>query len=180
MAAFFLIAMAILSRILPHAGWFNFTAVGGGLLYFGARRPLRQAAFALLPLFATDYYLTAMVYRSAFHVQDYLVTWVWYAAALVLGSLLLRSRTSVLRVASGSVLAATSFFAVSNYAVWVGSGMYPHSMGGLTACYAAALPFYRNDLVSTLLVSGLAFGIEALVRRSREASADAKHQQIAA
>jgi len=171
MSAFILILVAVFTRILPHAGWFNFTAVGGSLLYFGARRPMRQAAWALLPLMATDYYLTTAVYRSAFHAQDYLITWVWYAAALVLGSLLLRERTSGLRVVSGSLLASTSFFAVSNYAVWVGSAMYPHSVGGLTACYAAALPFYRNDVASTLLVTGLAFGMEALVRHARHQEA---------
>jgi hypothetical protein len=98
---------------------------------------------------------------------------------LVLGSLLLKQRTNVTRVVSGSVLASTSFFAVSNYAVWVGSNMYPHSLGGLTACYASALPFYRNDLISTLLVAGVAFGAEALARRSRESHA-ASHGQIAA
>ena len=178
MSAFVLILVAVFSRILPHAGWFNFTAVGGSLLYFGARRPLRQAAWAILPLIATDYYLTTVVYRSAFHAQDYLITWAWYVAALVLGSLLLRKRTTTTRVVSGSLLASTSFFAISNYGVWVGSGMYPHSFGGLTTCYASALPFYRNDVISTLLVSGLAFGIEALVRRSREAGAPAG--QIAA
>ena len=165
MAAFVLILVAVFSRILPHAGWFNFTAVGGSLLYFGARRPLRQAAWALLPLLATDYYLTTVVYRSAFHAQDYVITWVWYAAALVLGYLLLRSHTSVTRVVSGSLLASTSFFAVSNYAVWVGSGMYPHTMGGLTTCYAAALPFYRNDVVSTALVAGCLFGVPVLAAR---------------
>jgi hypothetical protein len=57
--------------------------------------------------------------------------------------------------------------------------MYPHTLGGLSACYASALPFYRNDLISTLLVTGVAFGVEALVRRSREAHA-ANHGQIAA
>ncbi len=179
MSAFVLILVAVFSRILPHAGWFNFTAVGGSLLYFGARRPLRQAAWAIVPLIATDYYLTAFVYRAAFHTQDYLITWAWYAAVLVLGSLVLRQRTTALRVVSGSLLASTSFFAVSNYTVWAGSGMYPHTLGGLTACYASAVPFYRNDLVSTLLVSGLAFGIEALVRHSREANA-AGPKQIAA
>ena len=75
--------------------------------------------------------------------------------------------------------ASTSFFAVSNYAVWVGSGMYPHTLGGLSACYASALPFYRNDLISTLLVTGIAFGGEALLRRSRGAHA-ASHRRIAA
>jgi hypothetical protein len=32
-------------------------------------------------------------------------------------------------------------------------------------CYAAALPFYRNDLVSTAIVAGLAFGIPQLIKQ---------------
>ena len=179
MSAFVLILAALASRIAALSGWFNFTAVGGSLLYFGARRPLRQAAWALVPFMAMDVFLTTRVYRMAFHAQDYLITWVWYAAVLVLGSLLLKQQTNVTRVVSGAVIASTSFFAVSNYAVWVGSGMYPHTLGGLSACYTSALPFYRNDIISTLLVTGAAFGAEALVRRSREANA-ASHGQIAA
>jgi hypothetical protein len=179
MSAFVLILAALASRIAALSGWFNFTAVGGSLLYFGARRPLRQAAWAILPFMAMDVYLTTRVYRMAFHAEDYLITWLWYVAVLVLGSLLLKQQTNVKRVVSGSLLASTSFFAISNYAVWVGSGMYPHTLGGLTACYASALPFYRNDLASTLLVTGVAFGIEALVRRSHEAN-DASHGHIAA
>ena len=46
--------------------------------------------------------------------------------------------------------------------------MYPHNFAGLTACFMAALPFYRNDLLSTGLVLGLAFGLPALVRRFSE------------
>ena len=54
---------------------------------------------------------------------------------------------------------------VSNYAVWVGGTMYPHTMAGLGTCYLAALPFYRNDLLSTLLVTGLAVSLPAMARR---------------
>jgi hypothetical protein len=179
MSAFVLILVALVSRLAALSGWFNFTAVGGSLLYFGARRPLRQAAWALVPFMAMDVYLTTRVYGMAFHTQDYLVTWLWYAAVLVLGWLLLKQRTNAARVITGSLLASTSFFVISNYAVWVGSHMYPHTLGGLTACYVAALPFYRNDLISTLLVTGIAFGAEALVRRSREARSGS-HSQIAA
>jgi hypothetical protein len=39
----------------------------------------------------------------------------------------------------------------------------------LVACYAAAVPFYRNDLISTALVAGLAFGLPVLVRRMNAA-----------
>jgi hypothetical protein len=179
MSAFVLILTALASRIAALSGWFNFTAVGGSLLYFGARRPLRQAAWAIVPFMAMDVYLTTRVYRMAFHMKDYVITWLWYAAVLVLGSLLLKQRTNVVRVVSGSLLASTSFFAVSNYAVWVGSGMYPHTLGGLAACYGSAIPFYRNDLVSTLLVTGVAFGVEALVHRSHHANV-ASHGQVAA
>jgi hypothetical protein len=42
---------------------------------------------------------------------------------------------------------------------------YPHTLSGLVACYAAAMPFYRNDLISTTIVAGLAFGLPVLVRR---------------
>ena len=33
------------------------------------------------------------------------------------------------------------------------------------ACYTAALPFYRNDLVSTAIVAGFAFGIPEALKR---------------
>jgi hypothetical protein len=63
------------------------------------------------------------------------------------------------------LLGPTSFFLVSNYAVWAKSGMYPHTLAGLQACYIAAIPFYRNDLTSTTLILTAVFGLPALVRR---------------
>jgi hypothetical protein len=43
--------------------------------------------------------------------------------------------------------------------------MYPHTAGGLGACYVAGLLFYRNDLISTAVVVAVAFGVPVLVRR---------------
>ena len=164
MAAYLLIVLAVLSRVIPHA-WMNFTAVGAGLLYFGARRPLREIALPVLSLMATDYYLTVFAYRYPWHTSAYLITWVWYAAVVVLGWILLRLQVTVARVIGATVLASTSFFLVSNYAVWVGRTMYPHTMAGLGACYLAGLPFYRNDVLSTGLITGLAFGLPILAKR---------------
>jgi hypothetical protein len=166
MSAYLLILFAILSRVAvsSHHGWLNFTAVGGSLLFFGARRSLRQAALPVLALAAMDYYMTVFVYSYPFRAQDYLLTWAWYAAVIVLGRLLLRERTSVGRVGAGVVLASTSFFLASNFAAWSVLGIYPHTFSGLMTSYAAGLPFYRNDLLSTGLVAGLAFGLPALVR----------------
>jgi len=72
---------------------------------------------------------------------------------------------TVVRVGAGALLGPSSFFVVSNYAVWVASGMYPHTSGGLLTCYAMGLPFYRNDVISTALVAGVAFGLPVLARR---------------
>jgi hypothetical protein len=165
MGAYLLLLLAVASRVVPHPAWLNFTAVGGGLLYFGARRPLWQAIFPVALLAGTDYYLTTFAYGYPFHLVSYLVTWFWYAAIVALGAGMLKTRASVGRVLGASVLSATSFFALSNFAVWAASGVYPHSAGGLSACYLAALPFYRNDLLSTALVAVVAFGSPELVSR---------------
>jgi len=165
MFAYLLTLIGVLGHAIPHPA-LPFTAVGGSLLYFGARRTLWQGIFPVAALAISDYYLTTHVYSFPFAVHDYLVTWAWYAAVIILGGLLLRSKTSIARVASGALLASTSFFVASNYAVWAGQvGMYPHTLSGLMACYTAALPFYRNDLVSTAIVAGLAFGVPELLRQ---------------
>lgn len=169
MPAYLLLLVALLSRLLPHPGWWSFTAVGGTLLYFGARRSWREMLVPLVALMGVDYYLTVFSYHYAFAWTAYVPTWAWYLAAMALGQILLRSRTTVIRVVAGAILGPTSFFVVSNYAVWAGGTMYPHSLSGLTACYAAAIPFYRNDLLSTSIVAGLVFGVPALVRRLRPA-----------
>ena len=171
MPAYLLLVAAVLSRLVPHPDWLNFTAVGGALLYFGARRSWREMVAPLAALMATDYVLTVFTYHYSFHWQAYLTTWAWYLAVMALGRVLLQSRTTVLRVAAGVILGPTLFFVVSNYAVWVGGDMYPRTMGGLMACYAAAVPFYRNDVLSTAIVAGLAFGLPVLVRRMSRAQA---------
>jgi hypothetical protein len=84
---------------------------------------------------------------------------------MALGQILLTSRTTVVRVVAAAVLGPTSFFVLSNYAVWAAGVMYPRTLAGLGTCYAAAVPFYRNDLASTAIVLGVAFGVPALVRR---------------
>ena len=169
MPAYLLLLAAVLSRVLPHAPWFNFTAVGGALLYFGARRPLREMLAPLAALMATDVCLTLFIYHYAFHWQFYVLTWAWYAAAIVLGRILLSSRISLPRFAAAVILGPTSFFLVSNFSVWLMGTMYPPTGAGLLACYAAALPFhgFENDLLSTTVVAGLAFGVPVLLRRLR-------------
>jgi len=173
MIAYLLLLVAVVTRVVPHAGWLNFTAVTGALLYFGARRSWREMLAPVAVLMATDWYLTVFSYGYAFKWESYIPTWLWYAAAMVLGRILLSERQTAWRVIAAALLGPTSFWIISDFAVWAGSTMYPRTLAGLEACYVAAIPFYRNDLASTAVVLGLAFGIPALVRRLNLANENA-------
>jgi hypothetical protein len=182
MTAYLVLLVAVLSRFLPHifsTTAIGFTAVGGGLLYFGARRSRWQTIIAVLALIGADYYLTVFAYGYAWHTSAYLVTWAWYAAICLLGHQMLSGKPSALRVAGGVMASATSFFLLSNFAVWMGSVMYPHTVAGLSACYVAAIPFYANDLISTAITAGVLFGIPALATSIVQTMHEAQGNHIA-
>jgi hypothetical protein len=182
MSAYLALIVAILSRILPsafHTTSVGFTAVGGGLLFFGARRSRWQTIPAVIALMATDYYLTTYVYNYPFHASTYVVTWLWYASICLFGHQVLAGKPSALRVAGAVLASATSFFLLSNFVVWAGSTMYPHTAAGLGACYIAAIPFYANDVMSTAITAGAFFGLPALARSIATTIQEAHNQRAA-
>ena len=90
--------------------------------------------------------------------------WVQYVAvALVVllgwGAL---KRISAAGVGAAAIASAVLFFIVTNFGTWALSGMYPVNLGGLAACYGAAIPFFQNTLAGDLFYSGLLFGGFAL------------------
>jgi uncharacterized membrane protein YcgQ (UPF0703/DUF1980 family) len=50
------------------------------------------------------------------------------------------------------------FFATTNFAVWMFSGMYTHDLTGLVQCYVAALPFLQNTIIGDMFWTTLLFG----------------------
>ena len=178
MIPYLVLVLAAVSRLVPHAlhgTGLNITAVWGGLLYFGSRRPRWQALVAAVLMALTDVYLTTTAGYS-FHVRSYLITWVWYAAVCLIGSGLLRRR-SVLRVAAAVLSSATGFFVLSNLVVWAGSGMYPHTGAGLLTCFSLALPFYANDLASTAITAAVLFGLPVVAAQLLKAMQGASGQR---
>jgi hypothetical protein len=163
MVAYLLVLLGVFSRYLVagHLPLLNFTAVTGSLVYFGARRSWREMLAPLAVFMLSDYCLTTYTYHATFQWQSYGITWTWYVAAMVLGAILLRQKTTFARGAAATLLGPTGFFLVSNFGVWAGLG----------ACYVAAVPFYRNDLAATAIVLGVALGVPALVRRMNEGRA---------
>ena len=140
-----------------------FTSVSAALLYFGARGARRNAWIPWLLCAATDVVLTTVVYSYPL-TWDHLVTWVWYAVALGLG-MQLRDTTSAFRIGGTSLLSSVLFFVVSNFAVWVSyRTMYPATLPGLAACYAAAVPFFRHTAAADFVFTAAFFGLPLLLR----------------
>jgi hypothetical protein len=168
MLAYCFLLLAIAVRFLPFAGPLNFlphawhfTPLAASLLYFGARGARRQMWIPVVLLAATDVVLTRYIYGFPLS-SEYLVTWAWYAAIVWLGTGL-RSNSGFWRVLGAALLSSVSFFLISNFSVWVWSGMYPKTLSGLMVCYTAGLPFFRGTVESDLFFSVAMFQIPVLV-----------------
>ena len=150
------VAAAILLRLAPHP-W-NVTPLGAMFLFGGATFKSRAASL-LVPLGAlmlSDLAVVQVLYGGRY---EWLTPWTWLAfLAVGLIGWLLRGRITGLNVLAASLGGSIAFFVISNFGVWVGSGMYPHTAQGLAECYIAALPFFRNALVGDLSYAALMFG----------------------
>ena len=148
-----IVASLALSRLLPHP--FNFSPIAALALFGGARYSNRYAAY-LIPLSAlwiSDLFLNYAFYgRFVPFYEGAFFTYLAFAMIVLLGSFALR-KFSAKNLLFTSLSASALFFLVSNFGVWALSGLYPPTAAGITACYAAAVPFFRNTLAGDLIYS---------------------------
>lgn len=159
-----MIAFAVVFRLLVHfhPGTlpYNFTPIAAIALFGGAYFRNRALAF-IVPLSAM--FLSDMVIGIG--TMSPLV-YLCFAAMVLVGMGVLRGRTGALRTALTAAGSATGFYLITNFFVWLGSGMYAMTASGLATCYLAGLPFYTyGSLPGTLLWSGVLFGGFALLSR---------------
>ena len=161
--AFALIAIAALTRLLPHPP--NFTPIGA-IALFGAAYFSRQWLMLAVPfaaLFLTDLFINNVIYRELYGNQFTLITswWIYAAFALVMlaGMGWLAKKVNGSRVLGASLSASAIFFLVTNFSVWAESGMYPKTAAGLAACYTAGIPFLGNTVLGDLFFSAAMFGV---------------------
>lgn len=158
------ILLAAASRLLPHPP--NLTPIGAIALFGGAQFQERWLAFAV-PL-------------AAMALSDVIIGW-HRLVPLVYGSFVLtvvigmwlRDRKTLLSITGAALASSVLFFVFTNFGVWALGSMYPRTLAGLVAAYAAAIPFFRNTVAGDLFYTAVLFGgfgvLERLVPRLREA-----------
>ena len=136
-----LILLAVATRLLPHPP--NFAPITGIALFAAARFQRKYLAVLIpfLSLFLTDLLLGLSA-----------ITWFVYAGFGLI--LLLGFQTKKTRITT-VLLSSVLFFVVSNLGVWVLH--YPLTLGGFTACYTLAIPFFTNTLLGDLVYTGVLF-----------------------
>lgn len=163
-----IVLLAAFSRLVPHPP--NFTPIGAMAL-FGAAWFTNRFQALLLPLLAlwlSDLALNNLVYARYYDGFTWLHSgFYWTYGAFLLIGLAGRfwlKKVKTTRIVTGSLMASTLFFLISNFGVWTTGLMYPITVQGLIACYTAALPFFLNTLVGDLLYSSALFGTFELAR----------------
>jgi hypothetical protein len=148
-----LVAICVAARVLPHSA--NFAPVAAAALFAG--------------MFCRSFYAALAVPLAAMLIGDSIIgfyDWKLMAAVyfglavppLIAARFLLKGQYGIPRVVVSSLCSSLAFFVVSNAAVWAFSSFYDHNLAGFGACFAAAVPFFRNTATGDLFWSGVFFG----------------------
>ncbi len=151
------IALAAILRLVPHLP--NFTPVAAMALFAGTYVRRKELAFSipLAAMLISDLILGFHTVMIAVYVG---------LAIIVAFGFILQKNVRPTNVILASLGSSVVFFLLTNFAVWA-NGMvgYPMNFAGLTQCYAAGIPFFRNALIGDLFYNAVFFGSFYLVVR---------------
>lgn len=154
-----LIIIGILSRILPHPP--NFVPITGIALFAGVYLS-RKNAF-IIPL--VTYLISDAI--LGFYGWSMIFVYLGLILQIMIGiNKFWKDEINRWLIGVGALLASIAFFIVSNFGSWLSLPQYySRDFQGIVDCYVAALPFFRNSLVSDIIYTMILFGGYELVRR---------------
>jgi hypothetical protein len=171
-----LIFLAIICRLATNKlELWNFNAIGASALFGGIVIKNKRLAYVLplLSLFLTDVFFQLFTNIQGFYGGQMFFVYGAFLLITFIGTLI--KKANAVNVFLAAIGTGVLFFLISNLGVWILSTMYPHTGAGLIACYAAAIPFYRNDLfgsfalntvMGNVFFTGVLFGAWALIKQT--------------
>ena len=146
----------VLFRIIPHPP--NFTPIIAFAVisaYFFNNRVLAFFILAL-SLIISDFIIG---FYDGFVFNYIILFFLLFTSKILFKNLNFKSVTIL------SLYGSTIFFVISNFMVWLNSGMYQHTLDGLLICYINAIPFYGNTLISTFFYSYLLLLFDVTIKK---------------
>lgn len=153
MLAIGLLIVGILSRFIIHVP--NFTPVISIALFSGVYLKKRHALLLAIGLMAMTDILLGL-HKVMFFTWGSLIL-------IVLTGLWVQKHKSLKTLIAANLSSAVLFFIITNFGVWLVSGLYEPTFQGLGKCFTLAIPFFRNTLASTLVYSCALFSIHEFI-----------------
>jgi len=151
------VLFAAIWRLVPHP-W-NLTPITAMALFAGAHFSSRRTAYALpIAVMVASNLILGQLYATAPFVLAAFILTVFVGTRL-------RKHRDVLSIGGSAVASALLFFVLTNFAHWLVATDYPKTGAGLGACFAAAIPFFRNQLLGDLGFTAVFFGGFAFLER---------------
>ncbi len=162
--------LATLSRIAipPILGHLpNFSALGAIALFAGAHIHRKSSAIILviLSVWVGDIFLSKILMN---HWMLFYPGFYWQYGSYILITLLgftLKKKLTAFYLLLNCLFSSVLFFFISNIGTWIGGYLYPMTTDGLITCFIAAIPFFKNTVISNLFFSALLFGSFELINK---------------
>ncbi|WP_462252454.1 DUF6580 family putative transport protein [Ferruginibacter sp.] len=168
-----LILVAAISRLIPHPP--NFAPIAS-LAIFGGTVITNKKYALILPLgtlLLSDILFELFTSTPGFY--DISQTFVYGAFILITFLATQIKKVNTKNILFACVWSGVIFFILSNFGMWLTGIYYPKTFNGLMACYAAAIPFYKNELFGNMLLNtfmsnffftALLFGAYAIIKKT--------------
>jgi len=134
-----ILLVLVASRFIPHPP--NFTSLIALSFYIPVIMGLKFIPVLIFCFFVTDYFI-------GFHS----ITFFTWGSILIIGLISQYFKKNIYVRLLGALSASLVFYLFSNFGVWT-LGSYSYTFDGLILCYIAAIPFYTNTLLSTIIYS---------------------------
>jgi hypothetical protein len=137
----------------------NFAPVGALSLFAGARlRGWQAYALPIALMGITDPLVGGYSFATPFVYASFLIN-VWIGSRL-------RHTENPGWIAGAALIGSMQFFLLSNIGAWLSPQLhYSLSLSGLGSCLLAAIPFYRNTLISDLVYTAVFFALHSILSR---------------
>ncbi len=139
------------SRFIPHPP--NFTSLIALSFYVPAFLGRKYILVLISSFFITDLII-------GLH-SNMLFTW---GSVVIIGLFSNYFLKNIISRISGAILGAVTFFIITNFGVWLTSGMYTFNFNGLLSSYTLGLPFFAYSAISTIIFSAL---FELVINKSK-------------